>query len=150
MKSIAKAGLVCLAVLCAWVLPDHLAAWQQSRLAARSVGSAHPTRDNQLESRDRGGDGPALRLAQERPFHRELVRTYRRSIAEYEKLAAEFPSNPDYRWHLACRHELIGHLLKDAGRLDEAEAAYREALALWKKLVADSNKDDHRNHLSWT
>jgi tetratricopeptide (TPR) repeat protein len=41
-------------------------------------------------------------------------------------------------------------LLKGAGQFDEAIKAYRQALAVWKKLVVEFNHDDRRTHLSWT
>src|SRR5207248_2864569 len=45
-------------------------------------------------------------------------------------------------------HGALGHILRETGRFDEAAEAYGEALAIWKKLVAEFDKDDYRNHFS--
>ena len=55
---------------------------------------------------------------------------------------------PDYRWHLGIRYDRLGELLKRAKQSKEAEKAYRNAIALWTKLVADHNIEDHRWHLA--
>src|SRR5262249_19870728 len=51
--------------------------------------------------------------------------------------AADFPAVPGYRRDLAASHNNLGNLLVALGRLPEAEAAYRAALALREKLAAD-------------
>src|SRR5262249_24511508 len=47
------------------------------------------------------------------------------------------PAVPGYRQELAGSLNNLGYLLKDTGRLPEAETAYHEALALRKQLAAD-------------
>jgi tetratricopeptide (TPR) repeat protein len=44
---------------------------------------------------------------------------------------------PGYRWELAGSHFNLGSLIKDQGRIQEAENAFQEALAIQKVLVAD-------------
>ena len=56
----------------------------------------------------------------------------------------------DDQWHLATASDALGQLLKEAGRIDEASEAYRQALVVWRKLVAEFNKDAARNHMSGT
>jgi tetratricopeptide (TPR) repeat protein len=58
---------------------------------------------------------------------------------EYERLAADFPANPAYRWELARTHHNLGLLLAEPDQRAEAEAEaeYRQGLALLEKLVAD-------------
>src|SRR5205823_877707 len=54
-----------------------------------------------------------------------------------KQLAAEFPNRPEFRLELADGHNNLGHLLGNNGRLKEAEAAYAEALAIYKQLAVD-------------
>jgi serine/threonine protein kinase/tetratricopeptide (TPR) repeat protein len=62
----------------------------------------------------------------------------RQAIDLYEKLAADFPTVPEYRKGLARSHHNLGELLQDLRKHRAAEAAYRRAIALNEKLVADS------------
>jgi len=56
-----------------------------------------------------------------------------------------------YRWSLAVSRDTLGNLLNEAGRRADAEACYRDALALWEKLVAESPRNsDYRSHLGHT
>jgi serine/threonine protein kinase len=62
---------------------------------------------------------------------------YRDGVALQKQLAADFPTRPEYRFHLALSYTNLGALLSDTGRPKEAEVAYRDGLALRKKLTAD-------------
>jgi serine/threonine protein kinase len=74
---------------------------------------------------------------------------YRRSLQLYARLAAVFPTVPEYRWHQARSHNDLGYLLADTGRPKEAEAAYRDALARQKQLAADFPAvPEYRRHLA--
>src|SRR5437763_790784 len=68
---------------------------------------------------------------------REAEAVYHQARARHEKLAADFPSVPDYRLALAGSRNGLGMLLADLGKGPEAEAAYRQALAFQVKLVAE-------------
>jgi hypothetical protein len=52
-------------------------------------------------------------------------------------LTTKFPTVPAYRHNLAQGYTNLGTVLKETGRLKEAEEAYRSALGLWKQLVAE-------------
>ena len=70
----------------------------------------------------------------ERP---EAEAAFRRALAIEEKLAADFPAVPGYRFELANSHNGLGNLLMELRRLPEAEAAFRRALAIDQELAAD-------------
>ena len=52
------------------------------------------------------------------------------AIRLWEKLAADFPAVPGYRQELARSHNNLGVLLADLGKRSEAEAEFRQALAI--------------------
>src|SRR5207244_5468059 len=54
-----------------------------------------------------------------------------------KQLAADFPAVTEYRQELALSHHNLAVLLKDLGRAQEAEDAYREAIALQKQLTTE-------------
>jgi tetratricopeptide (TPR) repeat protein len=54
-----------------------------------------------------------------------------------KQLAADFPTRPQFREDLAGSHNNRGNLLKDTGRLKEADEDYTQALRLRKQLAAD-------------
>jgi tetratricopeptide (TPR) repeat protein len=67
----------------------------------------------------------------------EAEAAYRQAQAIFDKLAADFPTVPQYRQDLAASHYNLGVLLAGLGKRPEAEAAYRQALAIQEKLAAD-------------
>ena len=70
--------------------------------------------------------------------HEEDAELRRLVLADWEKLAADFPTVPHYQQSLAYAHTNLGIALKDAlGRMPEAEQHYRQALAVWKKFRAN-------------
>ena len=64
------------------------------------------------------------------------VADFKRAAAVAEKLAAEFPE-PGYRSVQAESYIWVGNVLKESGRISEAEQAYRRALALLEELAAE-------------
>ena len=54
-----------------------------------------------------------------------------------QQLAIDFPGRPDFRQDVARCHIDLGNLLRKTGRLKEAEAACRNALALLQQLATD-------------
>jgi tetratricopeptide (TPR) repeat protein len=67
----------------------------------------------------------------------EAEEQYGKALAIQEKLAADFPTVPAYRRHLADSHSNLGNLLKGLGKRPEAEEQNRKALAIFEKLAAD-------------
>jgi tetratricopeptide (TPR) repeat protein len=68
-----------------------------------------------------------------------------------EKLVEEFPAAPDYRDILAGSHSDLGVVFDRQGKLREAQASFRAALAIQEKLVADFPAvPDYRDGLAWT
>jgi eukaryotic-like serine/threonine-protein kinase len=61
---------------------------------------------------------------------------YRRALNLGHQLAADYPSQHEFRKELALTYNVLGVLLR-ATRSREAEAAYSEALALLMQLVSD-------------
>jgi serine/threonine-protein kinase len=106
-------------------------------------------------------DDPDLKADRGRAYHRlAFVRTeigesagaidnYERMRKIFAKLAADFPSRPEFRQELAASYNNLGGLLRSTGRLAEAETALRDALALRKKLAADfTTRPDFRQELA--
>ena len=50
---------------------------------------------------------------------------------------AEFPARPEFRQELAKIHNNRADLLRDSGRLKQAEQDYDQALTMLKQLAAD-------------
>jgi tetratricopeptide (TPR) repeat protein len=74
---------------------------------------------------------------------------HRHAEAMFARLAADFPTRPEYRHDLATSHINLGALLRDTGRLPEAESAYGAALAIEKQLVTDfPNRPEFRQALA--
>jgi serine/threonine protein kinase/Tfp pilus assembly protein PilF len=62
---------------------------------------------------------------------------FEQTRAIFARLAADFPTAPEYREGLAGSHYGRGNQLANLGKRPEAEAEYRRALALWEQLAAD-------------
>jgi tetratricopeptide (TPR) repeat protein len=99
---------------------------------------------------DEDSADPALRLETARAWARVAIihgqlgqldqteKDLREAVALLEKLAAEFPSVPDYRTELAASYYSLGHLLTfSLGRHAEAQSAVRLSLALSERLAAE-------------
>src|SRR5947207_968264 len=83
-------------------------------------------------------------------FLRKIIK-HAEGLALRKRLAADFPTRPDFRQWLARSHNNLGVLLHATGRLKEAEAAYAEGLALRKRLAADfPTRPDFRQDLAWS
>ncbi len=79
----------------------------------------------------------------------EAEAEYRKALAIYEKLAADFPAVPAYRQELAASYLNLGLLLVGLGKRAEAEAEYRQALAIQERLAADfPTVPEYRQHLA--
>jgi tetratricopeptide (TPR) repeat protein len=66
-------------------------------------------------------------------------------------LAADFPTRPEFRQDLATTQNNVGVLLRDLGRMQEAEAAFGEAVALQEQLAAGfPNRPEFRQDLAKT
>jgi tetratricopeptide (TPR) repeat protein len=58
-------------------------------------------------------------------------------LAIQHSLATEFPTRPELRQDLARSRYNFGNLLRAEGRLEDAEASYRAALAIYEPLAVD-------------
>jgi tetratricopeptide (TPR) repeat protein len=67
----------------------------------------------------------------------EAVGSYLEAVRRREKLTADFPAVPEYRYRLAQSHMYLGTLLMDRKEHPKAEAAYHRALDLYEKLAAE-------------
>src|SRR5262249_36434875 len=73
------------------------------------------------------------------------------AVSLLKQLLADLPSRPEFRQDLATSHNNRGNLLRDAGRLPEAEGDYDLALSLRKQLAAEfPNQPNLRNELAGT
>jgi serine/threonine-protein kinase len=61
---------------------------------------------------------------------------FQRAAALYERLAAEFPTEPMYRKELARSQNNYGSLLRTLGRHAEAQVAHRSAVVVQEELAA--------------
>ena len=62
----------------------------------------------------------------------------RKSIAIYQKLAADNPAVTDFHSLLASSHFNLGSLLRETGKTTNAVAEHRRALEIYQKLAADN------------
>jgi serine/threonine protein kinase/tetratricopeptide (TPR) repeat protein len=76
-------------------------------------------------------------VRQEMGEKKRAVQEYERMRAIFSQLAADFPTVPEYRRGLARSETNLGVLLKDMGRLREAEAACSHAVNLQKELAEE-------------
>jgi serine/threonine protein kinase len=60
---------------------------------------------------------------------------YRRALAAWERLAADFPAVPDFRADLATAHVILARLLEYAGRTEQAVAVLGRAAELAEALA---------------
>jgi serine/threonine protein kinase/Flp pilus assembly protein TadD len=73
--------------------------------------------------------------ATDRP--REAEQAYRRALDLQNKLVDDDPTEPSFRFALACMVENRANLFRETGRPREAEQGYLRAQALLKQLVAE-------------
>ena len=66
----------------------------------------------------------------------ESEATCRKALA-YLLKSLETNPNPNARLRFGQLHQLLGDLMNQTGRKDEAERAYRQAWQVFEKLVAD-------------
>lgn len=62
---------------------------------------------------------------------------YSTAVDLQTQLAADFPTNPEFRQALAASHNGLGLLLRDTGRIKAAEAEHRAAVDLLEQLAED-------------
>jgi tetratricopeptide (TPR) repeat protein len=72
---------------------------------------------------------------------------YRKALELRQKLADDFRGVPEYVHDLARSHNDLGLLLRDLGRRDEAEAAFRRAVALTRKMLDVAHLPQYQNGL---
>jgi tetratricopeptide (TPR) repeat protein len=101
------------------------------------------------EASQDGGATEQERARQARAYHRmgrmnqimgrsqDSENAYRRAVALFQQLDADFHTRPELRQELALSHNNLGILFRATDRPKEAEAAYREALAVQKRLDAE-------------
>ncbi len=76
---------------------------------------------------------------------RDVEQTWRKNLADAEQLAVASPSASCYRHRLALGYHRLGWVLCVTGRLREGEIAYRQALTIWSRLVAEfPSRSDYR------
>ena len=78
--------------------------------------------------------GDLLRRQLKRPADAEVA--YQRAIAIGQKLVTDFPDTAEFQSHLALSYGRFGVLHHASGRLQAAEAAFREALRIQERLAA--------------
>jgi serine/threonine protein kinase/Tfp pilus assembly protein PilF len=67
---------------------------------------------------------------------KEALERHRQALAILEKLAIDFPKEPDYREMTVHSQRYIGWLLRDTGQPAEATFAFRSAVGTLEKLLA--------------
>jgi serine/threonine protein kinase/tetratricopeptide (TPR) repeat protein len=79
------------------------------------------------------------------------LKLYRRSRELWARLAAEFPTEPEYLRGLGRTHTYLGRLLSDLGRYEDGIAELRQGVAHCEKLAADfPDVPEYRNELGKT
>ncbi len=113
----------------------HYAAVFTERLATDSLRLVGPLRG-------RGKPGEADTIA------REAIQKCRTAMAQRGKVASE-TAPEKWCWGFAVAQETLAELFRGLGQPQEAERAYRDAEALWRKLLANfSTEEDYRFHLA--
>jgi serine/threonine-protein kinase len=80
---------------------------------------------------------------------REAAEAYRKAADLLERLAADFPAEPDYRLKLAWSNENLGMMLTEIGDLAAAETATRAALTVKQQLLTEKPDDpEYRSGLA--
>jgi tetratricopeptide (TPR) repeat protein len=67
----------------------------------------------------------------------EAEKDYDQALSISKQLAADFPSQPEFRQNLVQIHNRRGLLLRATGRLKEAEQDFDQALRIQEQLLAD-------------
>jgi serine/threonine protein kinase len=67
----------------------------------------------------------------------EAAETQRQAVVQFERLAADFPSEPRYQRELVLAQRELGKALAAINRRDEAAAALNAAVAGGERLIAD-------------
>jgi tetratricopeptide (TPR) repeat protein len=81
--------------------------------------------------------GPKTRAPVEKSARGVALEADTRAVDIRQKLAADFPAAPDYRYRLALSLNGLANHLMDLGRFPEAAAAHRRAIPLLEQLAAD-------------
>jgi serine/threonine protein kinase len=68
----------------------------------------------------------------------DAIRSYRESLAIYERLARENPSVTKFQSDLAASHNNIGVLQRATGHPDQALESHGKALAIWERLAREN------------
>ena len=74
----------------------------------------------------------------------DAEKAYRQAIVVKEKLLADFPSVNDHRSDVAQGHRFLGEMLARAGKIKDAETAYRQGLAIGEPLLEVPKIDYYR------
>jgi tetratricopeptide (TPR) repeat protein len=81
----------------------------------------------------------------------EAEKGYQKASEQLQKLADEFPRQPEYRYDLALAKRNLGRLQRLMGRFDESDRALRQSQTLLEQLVRDDpTHADYRNRLAST
>jgi tetratricopeptide (TPR) repeat protein len=76
----------------------------------------------------------------------EAEKALRQALAIEERLATEAPNVPDYQYVVGRIHIILGAVLKDTSRLQEAEQSFRSGLKVLQKLVSDYPNESLTKH----
>lgn len=127
---------------------DHAAAAYQDALAKyEALVATYPTPANRWQvAFCQGYLGESLRMAGRLE---EASVVWRESVPIQEELTEETAIESQIAG-LAIRHDQLGNLFDNMKRPLDAEAEYRKALAIWRKLVAEYHKSNHRASLAST
>jgi serine/threonine protein kinase/tetratricopeptide (TPR) repeat protein len=80
---------------------------------------------------------------------KEAEADYDQALSIYMQLAADLPTNAEFRHQLARSHSNRGSLLRSTGRLPEAEKDYDQAVSIQKQLAAEfPNRPEFRQQLA--
>jgi tetratricopeptide (TPR) repeat protein len=132
---------------------------EQKALAAKSAALEAERQARQAEKEARDRAMAALRLMTDEMVEHQLARNptlteankafLRKVIKHFEGFAAITANDADSRAIRAEGYARVGLMRHRLGELKEAEAAYRDALTLYKQLVADFPTDPRfRDHLA--
>src|SRR5262249_28021294 len=77
----------------------------------------------------------------------ESAAGYRSAIEAWQKLAVDFPREPGYAANQGHRLLLLGHVLRQLARHEDAEQAYRQGLQIAQRVAAAPPADAWRAYV---
>jgi tetratricopeptide (TPR) repeat protein len=84
-----------------------------------------------------------------RSANSKALDAYRKAITLFDRLAAEFPHDPEYKHNLGLSRNMLAIFLHQIGRPGPARREFRRAVALYRQVLAAKSDVRSLNDLAW-